>query len=65
MIKKFLTDNDQVIDLEYVIAIEVQTVCNAFIVEYTFINGKVIKSIHMDAELASKEKWAAFKLMTE
>ena len=63
--KIFLTNNDQVIDLEYVIAIDVQDVCNVFVVEYTLINGKVIKSINMDSELASKEKWAAFKLMTE
>jgi hypothetical protein len=63
--KTFATNNDQVVDLERVISIETYSICNVFIVEYTFINGKVIKSINADSELASKEKWAAVELMTK
>lgn len=63
--KIFATNNDQVVDLERVISIETYFTCNVFIVEYTFINGKVIKSINADSELASKEKWAAVELMTK
>ncbi|PTB31491.1 hypothetical protein DAT36_16785 [Photobacterium phosphoreum] len=63
--KIFATNNDQVVDLERVISIETYSTCNVFIVEYTFINGKVIKSINADSELASKEKWAAVELMTK
>lgn len=61
----FLSDNDQIIDLENVIAIEKISADGGKFncVDYTLVTGKVIRSVHKTEEGAIKEKWAAYEAM--
>jgi hypothetical protein len=61
----FLTTNDQIIDLENVIAIENISVDGDEFnyVDYTLVTGKVIRSIHKTKEGAIQEKWSAYEKM--
>ena len=61
----FLTNNDQIIDLVHVVAIEVISIDfeEGNYVDYTFSMGKVIRSSHETKESAINEKWKAFEMM--
>jgi uncharacterized protein related to proFAR isomerase len=61
----FLTENDQIIDLVHVVAIEVISIDfeKGNYVDYMFSMGKVIRSSHATKESAVNEKWKAFEMM--
>lgn len=61
----FLTQRDQIIDLNFVIAIE----CGTFIennkgfVDYSLSTGKTIRAVHETSEKAIEEKWKAYSIL--
>ncbi|MCU8085357.1 hypothetical protein [Shewanella sp. SM23] len=65
MRKLFISNSDQIIDLEGVIAIEniIDNANELQYVEFTLVTGKVIRSLHKTDEGAIKEKWDAYEAM--
>lgn len=60
----FLTCLDQVIDLDYVIAIEILDEQSPFsLVNYHLTTGYVVSSRHKTRESAIAEKWSAYQQM--
>ncbi len=56
----FLTEHDQIVNLVFVAAIEID---DKFNVLYHLNSGAILSSGHGDRESASAEKWEAFEQM--
>jgi hypothetical protein len=64
MANLFITTQDQIIDLDHVIAIEMASLFDdAYQVNYHLTTGAIIHSRCSTDETASKEKWAAYQQM--